>query len=275
MPTPPDTRRRWTFVIDRFGRSDRDLPPQVVDGMFEDVIAECLEDVPEPSVVLATDGSVVPNIPKSGWGYVIRDSCGNLRVGHGGCKMLLSSMRAEIEAVSRGLNLMREVAPDTADIIICTDSQALLRRLASGVSPPEWHGTSEKIIWVYCPGHVGVKLNERADHLAGSGPTTDCIMLDTRDISSIMGDAQRRRRRDDTVSREEKRMLELGLPRGWVATSLARGRDAQLRCQLASGTIARAALYRVLQMGGCRGRMEPSARPPPAHEASDTAVSSK
>ena len=93
-------------------RLGSDLPPQVVDGMFEDVIAECLEDVPEPSVVLATDGSVVPNIPKSGWGYVIRDSCGNLRVGHGGCKMLLSSMHAEIEAVSRGLNIMREVAPD-------------------------------------------------------------------------------------------------------------------------------------------------------------------
>ena len=105
-------------MIDRFGRSDRDLSPQVVDGMFEDVIAECLEDVPEPSVVLATDGSVVPNIPKSGWGYVIRDSCGNLRVGHGGCKMLLSSMRAEIEAVSRGLNLMREVAPDTPGIML-------------------------------------------------------------------------------------------------------------------------------------------------------------
>ena len=112
---------------------------------------------PTASVVLATDGSVVPNIPKSGWGYVIRDSCGNLRVGHGGCKMLLSSMRAEIEAVSRGLNLMREVAPDTAGIIICTDSQALLRRLASGVSPPEWHGTSEKIIWVYCPVRVFAK----------------------------------------------------------------------------------------------------------------------
>ena len=45
-------------------------------------------------------------------------------------------------------------------------------------------------------------------------------------------------------------MLELGLPRGWVANSLARGRDAQLRCQLASGTIARTALHRVLQMGG-------------------------
>ena len=45
-------------------------------------------------------------------------------------------------------------------------------------------------------------------------------------------------------------MLEFGCTRGWVAGSLMGGRDAQLMCQLAGGTISRSALLRVLQMGG-------------------------
>ena len=44
-------------------------------------------------------------------------------------------------------------------------------------------------------------------------------------------------------------MLELGFSRGWVAGSLARVCDSQLRCQLVSGTVPRAALRRMLLMG--------------------------
>ena len=46
VPTTADAWGRCVLVGDRFGRSDRSLPPQVVDGMFEDILAECLDDVP-------------------------------------------------------------------------------------------------------------------------------------------------------------------------------------------------------------------------------------
>ena len=49
---------------------------------------------------------------------------------------------------------------------------------------------------------------------------------------------------------EEKRMSERGLLRGWVAKSTSRGRAAHTMCQLATGTLSRAALTRVFQLGG-------------------------
>ena len=66
QPTPSDPRQRWALVIDSFGRADRDLPPHVVDGMFEDVIAEHLDGLPEPTAVLVTDGSVTADPPHPG-----------------------------------------------------------------------------------------------------------------------------------------------------------------------------------------------------------------
>ena len=246
--TPPATRCRWTFKIDLFSRTDRELPPHVVNAMFEEVLADTSSELPQPLVVLATDGSVTTSAPRSGWGCVMRRSDGSLQTHRGGCNLRLSSMRAELEAIFRGLDLARSAHPDLSACIICTDSQSLLRKLESGSAPPEWHDLPQQVVWVYCPGHAGVQLNDRADHLAGSGSASDYLELGTQDIQLIIRDRQLSSR--DDGSWEERRMSERGLQRGWVAKSTSRGRAAHTMCQLATGTLSRAALTRVFQLGG-------------------------
>ena len=104
-----------------------------------------------------------------------------------------------------------------------------MRKLESGSAPPEWHDLCQRIVWVYCPVHTGVQLNDRADHLAGSGPATDCLELGTQDIQLIIRDRQLRSRDDRSV--EQERMSGRGLLRGWLVKSTSRGRTAHTMCQ--------------------------------------------
>jgi len=45
---------------------------------------------------------------------------------------------------------------------------------------PDWHVSMfdihlRKLLWVYCPGHAGVKGNDRADRLAGKATITSYL----------------------------------------------------------------------------------------------------
>ena len=121
---------------------------------------------------------------------MLRNEEGALQTTRGACKLRLSSMCAETEAVSRGLELLLS-ASDAPIVILCSDSQSVLRKLQSGTSPPEWHSLDRQVIWLYCPGHAGISLNEPADQLAGHAPTVDHITLDVKDITSIIRLQQR------------------------------------------------------------------------------------
>ena len=49
---------------------------------------------------------------------------------------------------------------------------SLLQKVKSGMGGPEWNvsivdSNLLKLLWVYCPGHAGVKGNDRVDRLAG------------------------------------------------------------------------------------------------------------
>ena len=127
---------------------------------------------------------------------------------------------------------------------------SLLKKLQTGSSPPEWHSIDRQIIWLYCPGHAGISLNERADQLAGSAPATDHILLDPRDVKSAVDHMQRVRGEAREQNSEMQRMRDHHLERGWAARSLAGGWGAQLMCQLATGTVTASSLRRVLLMGG-------------------------
>ena len=105
--TPSETQGRWTFHVDNFSREDRHLPPGQANAMFMDFISGLTPSSDMKTAIMAADGSVTREEPRSGWGCVIMDESGNLQLAHGGCKLLLSSMRAEMEAISTGLNLLR------------------------------------------------------------------------------------------------------------------------------------------------------------------------
>ena len=42
------------------------------------------------------------------------------------------------------------------------------------------------ILWVYCPGHVGMKENDRADRLAGKATLTTRLLLGRSEVLRIL-----------------------------------------------------------------------------------------
>ena len=56
--------------------------------------------------------------------------------------------------------------------IILTDLVSLLQKVKSGMGSPDWNMSMVnvhlwKLLWVYCPGHAGMKGNDRADTETG------------------------------------------------------------------------------------------------------------
>lgn len=239
---------KWSFLIDHLGRECRDWPLGEANSLFEDLL-ESLGSLDPDTVVLATDGSVSREPPRSGWGCVLRTDSGVRAVAAGGCRLVLSSMRTEMEAVSQGLQLIDAEAPESSHIIVVTDSQSLLRRLAGGWSPPEWQDGRKTINWTYCPGHSGIALNERADRLAGGSTCTSRICLSVDDIKSVIREKQRTTIAT-TDNREIERMMSRGLNRGWVRKSRRSGSAIRLSGQLATGTVSRWTLLDVVALGG-------------------------
>ena len=75
----------------------------------------------------------------------------------------------EVEAVTHALRWTASKDDNqTTHAIILTDSMNLLQKVESGMESPDWSMSVDdihlrKLLWVYCPGHVGVKGNDRAD----------------------------------------------------------------------------------------------------------------
>ena len=70
----------------------------------------------------------------------------------------------------------------TTHAIILTDSVSLLQKVKSGIESADWNVSMvdihlRKLPWVYCPGHAGVKGNDRADRLAGKATLTSGLLL--------------------------------------------------------------------------------------------------
>ena len=252
MRTPPSVADRWVVIAKHsMDRSCRDWVPGVANAEFESLL-ESLAGQHLAVRVLATDGSVTKEPPRTGWGSYLRADR-DIRRSSRACRLVLSSMKAEIEAVTLGLSDVAECAQDADLLIIATDSQSLLRRLEAGWSPPEWWDSpTVKTIWVYCPGHAGIGINETADRLAagGAGETT-WISLSVADVKQLLLQKQReaRERTEPPGSAEIERMAGRGLGPGWVRRSRRCGATGRMACQLATGTISRRTLADVIRLG--------------------------
>ena len=86
-----------------------------------------------------------------------------------------------MEAVTHALRWIASRGDSqTTHAIILTDSVSLLQK--SGMGSPDWNASManihlRKLLWVYCPGHAGVKGNDRADRLAGKATLTSGLLL--------------------------------------------------------------------------------------------------
>ena len=80
----------------------------------------------------------------------------------------------------------------TAHAIILTDSVSLLQKVKSAMGSPDWNVSMvdihlRKLLWVYCPGHAGVKGNDPADRLAGKATLTSGLLLERSEVFEELG----------------------------------------------------------------------------------------
>ena len=142
------------------------------------------------------------------------------------CDLEMYSM--EMEAVTHALRWIASRCDSQAShAIILTDSMSLLQKGKSGTGSPDWPVSMfdihlRRILWMYCPGHAGVKGNNRADRLAGKTTTTVGLRLGRSEVlRSLRHYLWAQSQGHHTIDRLEER----GIERRSVQLSALRGRE--------------------------------------------------
>ena len=115
----------------------------------------------------------------------------------------------------------------TTHAIILTDSMSLLHKVKSGMGGPDWNVSIgdihlRKLLWVYCPGHAGVKGNDRADKLAGKAILTRGLFLGS---SEVLRSLRHYLRAQSQGYHTSDRLEERGVERGSARRSSFKRRE--------------------------------------------------
>ena len=92
---------------------------------------------------------------------------------------------------------------------------------------PDWNVSLvnnhlRKLLWVYCPGHAGVKGNDRADRLAGKATLTSGLLLGR---SEVLRSLRRYLRAQNQGHHTIDRLEERGVERGSARRPSLKGRE--------------------------------------------------
>ena len=102
----------------------------------------------------------------------------------------------------------------TTHAIILTDSKSSLQKVKSGKGSPDWNASMvdihlQKLLWVYCSGHVGMQRNDRAHRLAGKATLTSGLLLGRSDVlRSLIHYVRAQSQGHHTIDRLEERGAE-------------------------------------------------------------------
>ena len=155
----------------------------------------------------------------------------------------------EIKAITEALEWMKNTNYTSA--IFVTDSMSSLEKVKKNMLYADWkrhiNGTNlNSIRWIFCPGHAGVRGNERADELAGQAQIGGTLTLDP---ATVLASAQERIFREE--ENEESHTLEVlkgkGIKRGAGRSSHMRGPARRISNQLTMETISLHTLKWLLQ----------------------------
>ena len=145
----------------------------------------------------------------------------------------------------------------TAHAIILTNSMSLLQKVKCGMGSPDWHASMfdihlQKIIWVYCLGHAGVKGNDRADRLAGKKNTiTGGLRLGRSEVLRILRHFIRAQSQGyHTIDHLEER----GVERGSAQRSYLRGLERAIVNQTNIGETPERQRWSAHEVGIVRGK---------------------
>ena len=97
-----------------------------------------------------------------------------------------------------------------------------------------------KLLWVYCPGHAGVKGNDRADTLAGKATVTNGLILERSEVLRSLRHYLR-------AQIQRLWLEERGVERGSARRSSWKGREKAIVNQTNIGTVSKATLGKPLR----------------------------
>ena len=125
---------------------------------------------------------------------------------------------------------------------------SLLQLMKCGMGSSDWHVSMfhihlRKLLWVYCPGHAGMKGNDRADRLAGKATLTSGLLLGRSEVlRSLRHYLRAQSQGHHTIDRLEER----GADRGSARRSSLKGRERTTVSQTSTGTVSKATLEKPL-----------------------------
>ena len=128
--------------------------------------------------------------------------------------------------------------------------RSLLQKVTNGMGSPEWNVPMadihlRKLLWVYCPGHAGVKGNDRADSLAGKAALASSLLLGRSEVLRSLRHCMWAQSQGHHVDRLEER----GVERESARRSSFKGRERAIVSQTNSGTVSKATLEKRLING--------------------------
>ena len=249
------------FLPDSLGRHCREWTAGSTDAEVNILLEEITKT---GDLRVYTDGSVSQN--QSGWGYTIKQGPRTIHEDSAAYQHRTASMTMEMEAVTHALWwLSTRNDSRRTHAVILTDSMSLLQKVQKGTIHSEWaHALRKislgKITWMYCPGHAGVKGNERADRLAGSATMTTGLTLGRSEVLRQLRNILRAKSPPQHHSID--RLTERGIERGSGRWSTLGGRDKAIFNQTHIGTVSRVTLGKLLRDGAERVWAFPSAEKP-------------
>ena len=101
-----------------------------------------------------------------------------------------------------------------------------------------------QLLWVYCPGHAGVKGNDRADRLAGKATLTSGLLVGR---SEVLRSLRRSLRAQSQGHHTIDRLEERGVERGSARRYSLKGRERAIVSQTNIGTVSKATLGKLLK----------------------------
>ena len=188
---------------------------------------------------------------RSGWGYTASLHGEIVKEDSGYVKFTTSSMCMEVKAITE---MLEWVSHQNITRIVClTDSMSTLDKIKTGMLYADWvesinRSNLQCVRWIFCPGHSGVRGNERADALADQALNESALTLDPATVLSLVCDHLEAQREDTSLT--TMTLKDNGFKRGASRTSDLRGASRRRTNQLLTGTISLDTLRWTLQRRG-------------------------